>query len=45
VNEVKKLIAYVQNIDEVVFFRKHGQLIEIIKVEVLNPTVRALVHF
>ena len=44
-NEVKKLMAYFQNIDEVVFFRKCQRLIKIIKVEILNPIVRALVHF
>jgi arginyl-tRNA--protein-N-Asp/Glu arginylyltransferase len=38
-------MAHVQNIDEVVFFRKCRRLIKIMKVEVLNPIVRALVHF
>jgi hypothetical protein len=45
VNEVKKLMANVRNIDEAVFFKKYGWLIEIMRVEVLNPTFRALVHF
>jgi len=38
-------MAYFQNIDEVVFFRKCQRLIKIIKVEILNPIVRALVQF
>jgi hypothetical protein len=44
-NKVKKLMAHVQNIDEVAFFRKDGRLIEIMRVKVLNLTIRALVHF
>jgi hypothetical protein len=44
-NEVKKLMVHVQNIDEVAFFRKDERLIEIMRVKVLNPTIRALVHF
>ena len=44
-NEVKKLMVHVQNIDEVVFFRKCRRLIKIMKVEILNPIVRALVRF
>jgi len=31
-NEVKKLMVHVQNIDEVAFFRKDEQLIEIMRV-------------
>ena len=38
-------MAHVQYVDEVVFFRKHRRLIEIMRVEVLNLIVRALVHF
>jgi hypothetical protein len=38
-------MVHVQNIDEIVFFRKCSRLIKIIKVEILNPIVRALVHF
>ena len=39
------MIAHVQYVDEVVFFRKYRLLIEIMTVEVLNLIVRALVHF
>jgi hypothetical protein len=45
VNEVNKLIAHFQNMDEIAFLRKYGRLVDIAKVEVLNSTVRALVHF
>ena len=31
--------------DKDTFFRKYGRLMEIAKVEVLSPAVRALVHF
>ena len=44
-NEVNKLIAHFQNVDDIAFLRKYGRLVEIAKVEVLHPAVRALVHF
>ena len=44
-NEVNKLIAHFQNVDKIAFLRKYGRLVEIAKVEVLSPAVRALVHF
>jgi hypothetical protein len=45
VNEVNKLIAHFQNVNEIAFLRKYGCLVEIAKVEVLNSAVRALLHF
>jgi hypothetical protein len=45
VNEVNKLLAHFQNMDEIAFLRKYGRLVDIAKVEVLNSAVRALVHF
>ena len=44
-NDVNKLTTHFQNVDKDVFFRKYGRLVEIARVEVLSPTVRALVHF
>ena len=44
-NEVNKLTTHFQNVDKDAFFRKYGCLVEITRVEVLSPTVRALVHF
>ena len=44
-NEVNKLTTQFQNVDKDAFFRKYGRLMEIAKVEVLSPAVRALVHF
>jgi len=44
-NEVNKLIAHFQNVDEIAFLRKYGHLVEIANVEVLSPAVQALVHF
>ena len=44
-NEVNKLTTQFQNVDKDAFFRKYGHLMEIAKVEVLSPAVRALVHF
>jgi hypothetical protein len=44
-NEVKKLTTHFQNVDKDAFFRKYRCLVEIARVEVLSPTVRALVHF
>ena len=45
INEVNKLTTHFQNVDKDAFFGKYGRLMEIAKVEVLNPAVRALVHF
>ncbi|KAL3583082.1 hypothetical protein D5086_017414 [Populus alba] len=44
-NEVNKLTTHFQNVDKDAFFRKYERLVEIARVEVLSPTVRALVHF
>jgi len=44
-NEVNKLTTHFQNVDKDAFFRKYGRLVEIARVEVLSPAVRALVHF
>ena len=44
-NEVNKLTTHFQNVDKDAFFRKYGCLVEIARVEVLSPAVRALVHF
>ena len=44
-NEVNKLTTHFQNVDKDVFFRKYRRLVEIARVEVLSPAVRALVHF
>ena len=43
-NEVK-LTTHFQNVDKDAFFNKYGCLMEIARVEVLNPAVRAIVHF
>ena len=45
VNEGNKLTTHFQNVDKDAFFRKYGRLMEIARVEVLSPAVRALVHF
>jgi hypothetical protein len=44
-NEVNKLTTHFQNVDKDAFFRKYGRLVEIARVEVLSPAVRAIVHF
>ena len=44
-NEVNKLTTHFQDVDKNTFFRKYGRLMEIAKVEVLSPAMRALVHF
>jgi len=44
-NEVNKLATHFHNMDKDVFFRKYERLVEITRVEVLSPAVRALVHF
>ena len=45
INEVNKLTTHFHDVEKDIFFRKYGRLMEIAKVEVLNPAVRALVHF
>jgi hypothetical protein len=42
---VNKLTTHFQNVDRDAFFRKYGRLMEIARVEVLSPAVRAIVHF
>ena len=44
-NKVNKLTTHFQNMDKDAFFGKYGRLMEIAKVEILNPAVQALVHF
>jgi hypothetical protein len=44
-NEVNKLTTHFPNVDKDVFFNKYGRLMEIARVEVLSPAVRAIVHF
>jgi hypothetical protein len=44
-NEVNKLMTHFQNVDKDAFFNKYGRLMEIARVEVLSPAVRAIVHF
>jgi len=44
-NEVNKLTTHFQNVDKDAFFNKYGRLMEIARVEVLSPAVRAIVHF
>jgi len=44
-NEVNKLTTHFQNVDKDAFFRKYRRLVEFTRVEVLSPTVRAIVHF
>ena len=45
INEVNKLTTHFQDVDKDAFFRKYGRLMEIAKVDILSPAVRALVHF
>lgn len=42
---MKKILAHIQNIDEVVFSGKYGRLLEIAKIEVLNPAAKALINY
>ena len=44
-NEVNKLTTHFQNMDKDAFFNKYRRLMEIARVEVLSPAVRAIVHF
>jgi hypothetical protein len=44
-NEVNKLTSHFQNVDKDAFFRKYGHLVEIARLEVLSPAMRALVYF
>jgi len=44
-NDVNKLTTHFQNVDKDAFFNKYGHLMEIARVEVLSPAVRAIVHF
>ena len=45
INEVNRLTTHFRDVDKDTFFRKYGRLMEIVKVDVLSPAVRALVHF
>ena len=43
--EMKRILGYSQNIDEAAFFGKYGRLLEIAKIGVLNPAIKALINF
>ena len=43
--EMKKILGHSQNIDKAAFFGKYGRLLEIAKIEVLNPAIKALINF
>ena len=43
VYEMKRILGHSQNIDEAAFFGKYGRLLEIAKIGVLNPTIKALI--
>jgi len=45
VNEMKRTLLHSQNIDEVAFSGKYGRLLEITKIKVLNPSIKALINF
>eukprot|EP00258_Populus_trichocarpa_P033489 XP_024449508.1 uncharacterized protein LOC112326280 [Populus trichocarpa] len=45
VNEMKRILVHSQNIDEAAFSVKYGRLLEITKIEVLNPAIKALINF
>jgi len=45
VYEMKKILGHSQNIDEAAFCGKYGRLLEIAKIEVLNPAIKALINF
>jgi len=45
VNEMKRILVHSQNIDEAAFSMKYGRLLEITKIEVLNPAIKALINF
>ena len=38
-------MGHSQNIDEAAFFGKYGRLLEIARIEVLNPAIKALINF
>jgi hypothetical protein len=42
---MKKILVHSQNIDKVVFLGKVGRLLEITKIEVLNPAVKVLINY
>ncbi|KAL3584156.1 hypothetical protein D5086_015217, partial [Populus alba] len=41
----KRILVHSQNIDETAFSGKYGRLLEIAKIEVLNPAIKALINF
>ena len=45
VNDVKRILVHSQNIDEAAFVGKYGWLLQITKIEVLNPTINSLISF
>jgi hypothetical protein len=45
VYEMKRILGHSQDIDEAAFFEKYGRLLEIAKIEVLNPAIKALINF
>ena len=45
VNKMKRILVHSQNIDEAAFSRKYGRLLEITKIKVLNPAIKALINF
>jgi hypothetical protein len=45
VYEMKRILGHSQNIDEAAFFGKYGRLLEIAKIGVLNPAIKALINF
>ena len=45
VYEMKRILGHSQNIDKAAFFGKYGRLLEIAKIEVLNPAIKALINF
>ena len=42
---MKRILVHIQNIDEAAFSVKYGRLLEITKIEVLNPAIKALINF
>jgi hypothetical protein len=42
---MKRILGHSQNIDEAAFFGKYGRLLEIAKIGVLNPAIKALINF
>ena len=45
VYEMKRILVHSQNIDETAFSEKYGRLLEIARIEVLNPAIKALMNF